>query len=545
MSPPRPDLVVIGQVVVAAEAGQLETAEAVGIADGRVSLVGTRREVVESAASGARAVDMGRAAVVPGLHDFHLHLVGMARARRELALDGIASRRVLVDRVQAALAEREQASWLRGRGWSEAALDAEAIQSLNEVARDRLVLLYSHDAHSAWASPAALRLAAIGPDAADPAGGRLERGPGGAPNGVLRERATDLAEAVAGRLRGGELHAALEEVLVELAGWGITAATDAGDTTSGHGVGVWGPLGDRASLLLDAAGRLDGRLRLTINLPADAISAAAQFGLRTGAGIAGTGTLRAGWAKVYLDGALGSQTAAVFTPYTGDGHSDTGILRLSSEALERIVADGRSRRIGVAVHAIGDRAAASILDALDRAGPRPPGMPPDRIEHLQLVRPADRPRLARVDATASLQPVHAVSDRDLVERCWADRMADAYPLRALVEAGARVAFGSDAPIESANPWHGVLAAVLRRGAEDPRPGWATGQALDLPNALAGYTCGPAIATGLSDEGHLRPGARADLAVLDVDLETLRTADERLAGIRSMLTLVGGHEVHRS
>ena len=160
------------------------------------------------------------------------------------------------------------------------------------------------------------------------------------------------------------------------------------------------------------------------------------------------------------------------------------------------------------------------MDAFERAAPRAAETPPDRIEHLQLVRPADLPRLATRDITASMQPVHCAADRPMAEECWADRLGDAYPVAALRAAGARLAFGSDAPIESPNPWTGIFAAVHRRFPRDGTPDWQAQQAIGLEAALSAYTLAAAVSAGLADEGHLRPGAHADLAVLNVDVATL-------------------------
>lgn len=547
MSRARASLVLIGQVVVSTAGDGLQTAEAIGIADGRVVAVGSRDEVLEAKAPDARLVAAGSAAIIPGVHDFHLHLVGMARARGTVRLDDAASFEPLLAELRRAGSALLPGAWLHGHGWSDAILAGWSLERLDEAVGDRPALLYSHDSHSAWASAAARRAAGLSAETPDPPGGRIERGPGGAPNGLLRESATDLVEAVATRLRGPALDAALDEALAELAGLGITGATDAGDTTADNGTGEYAALGDRASMLFGARSRIDGRIRLTVNLPAAAIAAAAALDLRTGDPLAGTSTLRTGWAKAYLDGALGSRTAAVFEPYRNDHDHDpdTGILRLSPEQLDGIAAAARSAGIGLAVHAIGDRAVAMALDAIGRALARRPGTPPDRIEHAQLVRASDRPRFAELRVTASLQPVHVVSDRPLAEVVWADRLADAYAWRSLAAAGARLAFGSDAPIETPNPWLGLFAAVHRRSPRDGMPDWRAGEALDSAAALAAYTRGPAIAVGRPDEGWLGVGAVADVAVLNVDLTTLLAADERLATVRSELTLVEGREVRRA
>jgi len=535
--------VLIGQVLVAADGGGVETAEAIGIAEGRVVMVGRAEQVKAAAAPRSRVLDVGSAAVVPGMHDFHLHLVGMARERRNIALEGAADFAELLSRVHLAAARSGEGEWLLGGGWSEAIMRSADLAVLAHAVAGRRCLLYSHDRHSAWASPLALTAAGLSAETTEPIGGRVERDAAGRPTGLLRERATDLVEAVAARLTGHALESALEEVVKELAALGITGATDAGDTTAGNGVGDHAFLGDRASRLLAAGSRLDGRLRLTVNLPADAIDAATLRGLRTGMRLPGRQTLRRGWAKVYVDGALGSRTAAVFTPYPGG--DDRGILRLEPSGLARIVRQARTAGIGLAAHAIGDRAVASVLDALAPSPARLAETPPDRIEHLQLVRPDDLGRIAALDVTASMQPVHAASDRDLADSLWAETTSVAYPWHSIEAAGGRLAFGSDAPIEPANPWRGIFAAVHRRAPEGDRPDWRPDEAVTASRALAGYTLGPAQAMRRVDEGHLRAGALADVAVLNVELATILAADQRLADVRADLTLVEGREVHRS
>ena len=545
MKPPRADTVVIGEVVVRASPSGLERAEAVGIAGGRVVSAGTRDEVLEAAATGARVVDARANAVLPGLHDFHLHLVGMARSSREVNLDDASTFEEALEAVGAAAGRLPSDAWLGGRGWHENVLASADLARLDDVVQGRAALLYSHDGHSAWASSAALRQAGVDRESLDPPGGHIEKGANGEPSGLLRERATDLLDGVGGRLIGPELDAALAETLAQLAALGVTGAVDAGDSAATNGVGDFAALGDRASILLGARDWLDGRLRLSINLPAEAIAAASQLGLRTGEPLPGATTVRVGWAKAFVDGALGSRTAAVFVPYSCGPDGDTGIARLTPEELDAIIAAGRSARIALAVHAIGDRGAAMVLDALERAAPRQEGVPPDRMEHLQLLRPADAPRLAARDITASVQPIHCASDRDDIDACWAGRQEDAYPWRRLAEAGTRLAFGSDAPIETPNPWLGMFAAAHRRYPADGPADWHPEQALGMPAAIAGYTSGAAASAGRDDEGHLAPGAHADLAVLNVDLATLLRGGEELAGVRSDLTMVAGVEVPRA
>jgi hypothetical protein len=486
-------------------------------------------------------VDAGDAAVVPGLHDFHIHLVGVARARSAISLDDATDGAAVAALLAAAARAGAEDAWLVGRGWSERQMAGVDPAALDAAAGERLAFLTSHDGHSAWASARARRLAGLGAATDDPAGGRLERDARGVPTGVLRETAMDLVAPLVTRAQGAALRSDLDATLRDLAGLGLTGASEAGDYTDANGTGADAAYGDSYSTLTDLGDLLDGRLRMTLGIPADAMPAAAASGKRTGAPLEGRRTLRFGWAKEYSDGALGSGTAALFEPRTC-GTADAGILRVSADQLDALFAAGRSAGIGLAVHAIGDRAAAAALDAVERAPVRPAGAPNDRMEHAQLLRQGEVNRFGRLGVTASIQPIHAAADRDLVESCWDGRQDGAYAWRALRTAGVHLAAGSDAPVESANPWLGIFAAVHRRLPTDARDDWRAAQSLTVIEALSAYTLGPARALGAADEGHLRPGARADLAVLNVDLGTLLAADERLAGVRADLVVVDGREV---
>jgi len=458
-----------------------------------------------------------------------------------MTLDDAANGAEIVRRLATAAGTLPAGAWLTGRGWSEAQLRGMPLAALDAAVGERLAYVSSHDGHSAWVSPAARRLAGLSSGGGDPAGGRIERGSDGEPTGVLRETALDLVAALVPEAQGDLLYGPLDATLRDLASMGVTGASEAGDYTDEGGVGLDARLGDSYSSLSQLGELIDGRLRLSLGIPVDAIGAAAERGLRTGGVLDGRRTMRFGWAKEYADGALGSVTAALFEPATC-GAADAGILRVSPDELDSLFAAARPAGIGLAIHAIGDRAVATVLDAVSRALARPAGTPNDRMEHVQLLRHDELPRFAALGVTASVQPIHAAADRDLVDACWQGRQDGAYAWRSLRQAGAHLAAGSDAPVESADPWLGVFAAVHRRLPSDARPDWRPAQALTFAEALAAYTRGPARAIGAEDEGHLRPGARADLAILDVDLATLTAADEQLDGVRSTLTLVDGDEV---
>lgn len=535
---PRATLVVRGDVLLAASPTTAERAEAVGVAGGRIVATGTVDEVRAAAATDAEIVDAGGHAVIPGLHDFHIHLVGLARARSGVLLDDAVDGAAVIARVTAHAATAPGA-WIAGRGWSERHLSGLSLVDLDAAVRDRPAILSSHDGHSAWVSSAALRAAGVTATTLDPAGGRIERDAHGEPTGVLRETAMDLVARHAPELQGDALRDALDATLRELAAHGLTGASEAGDYTDDGGIGADAAFGDSYSTLTDLGDLLDGRLRMTLGIPADAIDAAAARGLRTGDPLDGWDTLRFGWAKEYADGALGSGTAALFAPRTCGEDPDTGIMRVTSDELDDLLRRSRAAGIGMAIHAIGDRAAATVLDAIERSPTRGSRIPPDRMEHLQLLRPTDARRLATLGVTASIQPIHAAADRDLVERCWDGRQSDAYAWRGLVDAGALVAAGSDAPIESVNPWLGIHAALHRRLPTDEREDWRPEQALTVLEALHAYTLGPALAVGATDEGHLHPGAHADLTILSVGLDALLGGPVEWDAIRSERTLVAG------
>jgi hypothetical protein len=538
MSDARLDLVVCGQVLLAAEPAGAARVEAVGILAGRVAAAGSRAEVMAAAAPGARVIDAGAHAVIPGLHDFHIHLVGLARTRSGVLLDGVTDPAELVTRLRIAAEGGGQGAWITGRGWSNELFARTEPDALEAAVGERPAFLSSHDGHSAWASAAARRLAGLSGASADPAGGRIERLSGGEPSGILRETALDLVAGLVPRSQGAALRPALDATLADLRSYGLTGASEAGDYTDRNGIGADADLGDSYSTLTDLADLLEGRFRMTLGIPVDAIPAAAARGLRTGASMVGRRTMRFGWAKEYADGALGSGTAALFQPRSCGDH-DPGILRVQPDELDALFAAARPAGIGLAIHAIGDRAAATVLDAVERAPARLQGVPRDRMEHLQLVRASDRHRLAELGVIASIQPIHAAADRDLVEACWDGRQADAYAWRGLADAGALLAAGSDAPVESVNPWLGVFAARHRRLPTDPRGDWRSAEALTILEALHAYTLGPALAVDARDEGHLRPGARADVAVLNVTLDALLDGEVDFGAIRAATVIVDG------
>jgi predicted amidohydrolase YtcJ len=375
-----------------------------------------------------------------------------------------------------------------GRGWyNDAWRDARFPnrRQLDEAAAGRPVFLVRKDAHSAWLSSAALAAAGIGRDTADPVGGVVDREADGEPTGILRESAVQLAQRHVPRPSEAQLDVAMAGALRELGRLGLTSV---------HSMDT--PAVFACLSRLHARRRLP--LRVSWNLPAPRLEHAERLGLRTGLG---DDRLRLWGVKAFLDGSLGSRTAEML-----DG---SGVPVLAQDELVDLCRRCVTAGLNLCLHAIGDGAVRRALDALEPLAGAWPGWRP-RIEHAQCVDPADMARFRRARVIASMQPVHAVSDRELADREWGPRVGHAYAWRSLAAAGTVLAFGSDAPVESADPLLGLVAATHWRR----RAGWHPDLALTEAQALRAYTWGAAFAVGMEDRlGRLRDGLLCDLTAV--------------------------------
>jgi hypothetical protein len=293
-------------------------------------------------------------------------------------------------------------------------------------------------------------------------------------------------------------------------------------------------------------GRGELKLRAVKSIAFEWLPQAAGVGLRTGFG---DDTLRIGPVKIFADGALGTHTAAMLDPYVDDPQN-RGILLLDGAGIFEIGRQAAESGLSLAVHAIGDRAVREALDGFTRlrAYEKENALPAlrHRIEHVQVLHPQDAGRLAELDLIASMQPVHATSDMLVADRCWGERTAYAYAWKTQLQHGVRLVFGSDAPVESPNPFWGVHAAVTRQRADgSPGPdGWVPQQRLTVREALEAFTLGPAYAAGMEDRlGRLAPGTLADLIVLEHDPFTCSPSG--LRDIRPVGTMIGGEWVWRA
>jgi predicted amidohydrolase YtcJ len=493
----------------------LPRAGALAIAGGRVAGgVGTH----ETALASPELVDLGGRCVLPGFTDAHVHFPTWSLAQRQVRLEGTRSLDEALARVREAVAGAPEGQWLRGLGWRSGDWTPSVEptkEALDSVTGDLPTALMARDYHSLWLNSAALSHA--NGDLQVP-GGVVERDETGEPTGVLREEC-------AWHFR--DVHARpTQDEMVEASRHGIRLANSRG-VVSVHDKDGW--LGALAVFQeLHAEGSLT--LRVWQSLPHDHVDRLTDIGIGSGLG---DDFLRVGYIKAFMDGTLGSQTARML-----DG---SGVEITSRAELEDIVV--RSARTGfpVAVHAIGNLANREALDAFEATQGewRPRGLRP-RIEHAQLLAPEDVLRFGALGVAASVQFSHAPSDRGLADRFWGGLTGGAYAYRSLLDSGALVANGSDAPIEELDPLAGIAAGVLRT--IDKRPAWHPEQRVTVEEAIHATCVAPAWLEGAERRrGRLVPGQLADLVVLDRD--PFATAADELPEIEVVATMVGGRWVH--
>jgi hypothetical protein len=489
----------------------LPRAAALAIAGDRIAGgVGTH----ETALATPERVDLGGRCVLPGFTDSHVHFPTWSLVQRDVRLEDSTSLDDALSRVAKAVVGVQPGRWLRGYGWRNGAWSPPVEptrQALDAVSGETPVALMSKDYHSIWLNSAAL--AQADGDLQVP-GGVVERDERGEPTGVLKEECAWHFRNVYVRPTHDEMVEATREGIRIANARGVTSVHDK-DGWLGA-LGVWQELEQEGALTL----------RVWQSLPHDHVDALAEMGLRSGLG---SDLVRVGYIKAFMDGTLGSHTARLM-----DG---SGVEITSREEFEDIVRRAARAGFPVAVHAIGDRANRDALDAFEAAADewRPRGLR-QRIEHTQLLTWEDVPRFAEIGVAASVQFSHAPSDRDLAETSWAGLTERAYAVRALLDAGAVVANGSDAPVEELDPLLGIRAGVLRT--LDERDAWHPEQAVTVEQAFHATCVTPAwLARDERRRGKLLPGFLADLVVLDRD--PFECPPEELTEVQVVATMLGG------
>lgn len=510
-------------------------AEAMAATGEQIVMVGTSDQVRRAAAD-AEVIDAGGRLIVPGFIDTHVHFVEGGFRLASVQLRDAKTRDEFVSRIRAFAGTVPPGTWITGGDWDHSLWGGElpARAWIDAATPDHPVWVSRLDGHMALANSAALRAAGVTRGTADVAGGEIVRGANREPTGVLKDNAMGLVDAVVPAPSAAMQDRALAAAMQYVGEQGVTSV---------HSMGSWTDLDTFAR----ARKRDALRTRIYAAVPlADWERLRDVVRAREHGGADGRGDdwLRVGGLKGFVDGSLGSHTAAFLQPFD-DAPGDRGLLVNTPEDLYAWISGADRARLHVMVHAIGDRANGLLLDVYERVqkenGERDRRF---RIEHAQHLARADIPRFARLGVIASMQPYHAIDDGRWAETYIGHRIRTTYAFRSLLDAKAQLAFGSDWFVAPPTPLEGIYAAVTRRTLDDRNPGgWVPQQKISVEEAVRAYTASAAYAS--FDErrkGALAPGRLADFVMLDRDI--FEIAPEEIRSARVVLTVVGGRVVYR-
>jgi predicted amidohydrolase YtcJ len=513
-------------------------AMAIDTQSGRILAVGTNDEVRRVGGVHAELIDLHGRTVVPGFIDAHIHLLETAFRSQRVDAANCTSEDEVVELVRARVAQTPAGHWIQGGHWNrnlwtDSNFPTKA--SLDAVAPEHPVALSSNDGHLLWVNSRALERAGITAQTPDPATGAILRTGSAEPTGVLQEpAATSLVFDVITPPDPHVSRILLEQQLAQLQRSGITTIHDIEGELS---LNIFRQLRDEDKL----------GVRVQMIMPRQMLSRLPSLDINN----AEDDFLRIGGIKIFADGTLGSQTAAMLDGFEGNP-GNLGILAIPEQEMMATVRAATEQGLMIAIHAIGDRAARVALNSIEYAQRTLASTYNTssiaqkhvryRLEHVQLIAPEDLARMRRLGVIASIQPFHAVADRDIAERYWGKRHRRAYAYRTMYESGIPLALGSDAPVETFEPLNILYAATIRRDPATKRPPWLPDQALSMESALLGYTLGAAYA-GAEEQhkGSLTVGKLGDAVVLREDM--LRVGQEHMPENGIHATILGGKVVY--
>ena len=504
-------------------------ADALVVEEGRIVAVLDRRAIGRELAGGGVVRQLPGAFAAPALADAHAHILGYGKSLDRVDLVGATSLEEVLERVRAFAAAHPGKGWILGRGWDQNDWPRHGwpdADRLEQVVPDRPCALSRIDGHALWVNRTALAIADIDGRTPDPPGGAIHRDPSGRPTGILIDNAEQLIESVIPPLSSEQRDAALEAAARALVAAGLATVHDMGVDRA-----TW-----QAMVRLASAGRFPLRVFAYASAGGPLHRSLLESGPRS------EGRLHLVGVKFYADGALGSRGARLSEPYSDQGDS-RGLWVTDPATLRKSIGEALRAGLQPAVHAIGDEANRVVIDIFIEALadlPAPPSLPP-RLEHAQILDPADIRRAARAGIVVSMQPTHATSDMPWVEqRLGAGRLAGAYAWKSFLDAGARLVFGSDFPVESIDPRRGLYAAVTRQDRRGRPPGgWLAEQRVDLATAFAAMTSAPAAAVGRqADLGRLVEGTACDLTVFAHD--PFEQPPRKLLDNPVVATVIDGH-----
>jgi predicted amidohydrolase YtcJ len=532
------DLVVLNGKIWTVNRAQPE-AEALAVVRDRIVAVGSSAAIERLIGPKTRVLDAKGRRIVPGFYDSHVHLLGSGLRLSEVALKDANDEAEFGRRLREFDRRLPRQRWLLGGEWDHDRTFAGQLPSaelIDKYVRDRPVFLRRYDGHMAVVNSRVLQLAGITAETPDPPGGVVYRKPGSRqPSGVLRDNAMSLVARLVPKATEEEIIDAVRAALTEARKVGVTSMQDMDGSDAATRRRLFRLYQDLAR-----QGKLTARIDLRWPL-ADWRSLAA-LGVEANFG---NDWVRIGGVKGFVDGSLGSSTAKMFEPYLHE-KGNTGVFVTPLNRLREYIEGADAAGLSIAVHAIGDRANAELLDIFaevtKKNGRRDRRF---RIEHAQHLRPADYERFRELNVIASLQPYHAIDDGRWAEgRIGSERCASSYACRSLLDAGARLAFGSDWSVAPLKPLLGIDAAVNRRTIDGKHPeGWFPRQKISVAEAIEAYTLGSAYAAFQEkDRGSLEVGKLADFVVLSRDILADSERDH-IAGTEVQATIVGGKIVY--
>lgn len=503
------------------------------IDQGEIIATGTYEQLIQKISPSHEKYDLENRLVLPGFVDSHLHLELYSAFLSHVNCE-TPSRAACLHRIMEHATGSLPGEWLIGHGWNHNQWP-EGIgnkEQLDEVSGDHPAYFTSKSVHSGWANSTALRIAGIDSYTPDPSGGVIVRDSDGNPTGILLENAMNLVERVIPQPDLASVENSIHEAQNQLVKMGITSVHDFDSVVC---LSALQSLHDKAEL----------KIRVVKGIPLDYLDEVCEMGMHTGFG---DEWLQIGSVKLFADGALGSQTAAMLQPYNNSTEK-FGIALLTEKELVEIGQKAIAHQISVATHAIGDAANRTVVNAYTkyRQYEREHSLSPlrHRIEHVQIIQPEDLTTMKQNQIIASMQPVHAISDWKMADEHWGSRVNLSYAWKSVLDQGIELIFGSDAPVESPNPFLGLYAAITRKANDfEDTAGWCPNQRISLEQAVYCFTFAPAIAVKKeTHSGKLAPGFLADLVVLDNNI--FEATPEQLRTTTSFATMVAGHWVWKA
>jgi predicted amidohydrolase YtcJ len=508
--------------------------QAMAIANGKIVALGSNEEVQKLKGANTRVIDLGGHFVMPGFNDAHTHLAAAGFEKLNVNLVGAKSLVEMQQRIAARAKTAAPGEWVLGEGWDHTLWASQTLPTrhdIDSVTGDHPAIFSRVDGHIAVANTAALKAAGITAATPDPHGGKIDRDGKGEPTGILRETARGAVQAKIPRPTPEQRRRGLELALADAAQWGITSAQDNSE---------WD------DFLIYEQMEKEGKLTLRIAewLPFDA--PVDELRQKRDQHPAGDTMLHTTMLKGFMDGSLGSRTAAMLAPYSDDP-KNSGLPRYEQDALNQKTAERAQAGFQMGFHAIGDRGARMALDAFAYAQQHNGAATGDfryRIEHAQVVAPEDFKKFQDLHVIASMQPNHLLTDMNWAEsHVGIDRARHSYAWKEFLDDGVVLAFGTDYPVEPITPFRGLYAAVTRRNEAGTKEFFPQ-QKITIQQAIAAYTTGPAYAEfAEKQKGVLAPGMLADFVVLDRDITKVDASEILKAKV--LRTVVGGRTVYEA